>query len=237
LEQGRSGHVQSSHPGAGLALAHFLHMATDTRETIEKVALELFERLGYHATTMRMIATGANVRSASLYYWYPGKEALLLSLINRFLDELNREVVAAVDKETDTIRRLAAAVRAHVVFHGQHRLAAVVTDVELRGLGEENRRHVTAMRDAYQERFFDLIEDGISSGALRTRWPRVATYITLLTATSVDIWFRADGPLSLEDVADAHVEFVLGGLRLDDEALEEITGPAAGSEPPKTPRG
>jgi AcrR family transcriptional regulator len=198
-------------------------MATDTRATIEKVALELFERFGYHATTMRMIANGANVRSASLYYWYPGKEALLLSLINRFLDDLNREVAEAVAGETEPVRRLAAAVRAHVLFHGRNRLAAVVTDTELRGLDEENRREVTAMRDAYQERFFELIEDGIGSGALRTRWPRVATYITLLTATSVDIWFRADGPLSLDDVAEAHVEFILGGLRLDDRQLDELT--------------
>jgi AcrR family transcriptional regulator len=202
-------------------------MSTDTRAAIENVALDLFGRLGYHATTMRMIADGANVRSASLYYWYESKEALLLALITRFLDDLTREVANAVADETDPVRRLAAAVRAHVVFHGENRLAAVVTDTELRGLDEDHLREVTALRDAYQERFFELIEQGISSGALRTRWPRVATYITLLTATSVDIWYRSDGALSLEDVAEAHVEFILGGLRLDEQTLDEITGASA----------
>jgi AcrR family transcriptional regulator len=198
-------------------------MTTDTRATIDKVAIELFGRLGYHATTMRMIAEGANVRSASLYYWYPGKEALLLALITRFMDELTRAVANAVEQQSDPAQRLAAAVRAHVMFHGEHRLAAVVTDTELRALDDEHRRQVNGLRDDYQERFFALIEEGIASGAFRTRWPRVATYITLLAATSVDIWFRSDGALSLAQVAEAHVEFILAGLRLDERALDEVT--------------
>ena len=109
--------------------------------------------------------------------------------------------------------RLAAAVREHVVFHGIHRREAFVTDSEIRALTDGPRAALIAQRDDYQAMFSEMIRDGIRDGSLRATDAHVATYAILLQCTGVALWFDPSGPLTLEQVAELHVELVLGSLR------------------------
>jgi AcrR family transcriptional regulator len=199
----------------------------ETREAIHQAAIELFARLGYHATSMRAIASAAGIRPAAIYHWYPSKEAILVELQDDFMARLTERVVAATQRYDRAALRLAAAVREHVVFHGLHTRAAFVTDSEIRALTEEPRRALIAQRDEYQARFSAMIRDGIRDGSLRASDAQVATYAILLQCTGVALWFDPDGPLNLDQVAEVHVELVLGSLgasrELIAEAIEEVT--------------
>lgn len=183
-----------------------------TRAKVEQAALHSFAEIGYHATSMRSLAETASVGSASVYHWYPNKEALLTSIMRGFLDGLSREVVARIDEQFLPIDCLAAAVRSHVMYHGMHRRAAFVTDTEVRALTGENRDVILAIRDDYEQLFVQMIGDGVESGALECREPRVATRALLLACTGVALWFKPSGPLSLPDVAELHVDLVLNSL-------------------------
>jgi hypothetical protein len=123
--------------------------------------------------------------------------------------------------------RLAAAVREHVVFHGLNRLEAFVTDSEIRALSEAPRRALIAKRDDYQAIFGEVIRDGIREGSLHTSDVHVATYAILLQCTGVALWFDPSGPLKLEQVAELHVELVLGSLQASPEliaaAIEDVS--------------
>jgi AcrR family transcriptional regulator len=193
----------------------------ETREAIHDAALELFARLGYHATSMRAIAAEARVQPAAIYHWYASKEEILVQLQDDFMERLTERVVAGMDQQKRPALRLAAAVREHVVFHGLHTRAAFVTDSEIRALKPEARAALIAQRDAYQRMFAELIRDGIRDGALRTSDVHVATYAILLQCTGVALWFDADGPLSLDQVAELHVELVLGSLQASGELIAE----------------
>jgi AcrR family transcriptional regulator len=161
---------------------------------------------------MREIASAANVHAAGIYHWYENKEAILLQLQDAFLDDLSAEVLEAVNAQTRPDTRLAAAVREHVVFHGENQLAAFVTDSEIRALAPPKRRTLVNRRDAYQEMFIRLIQEGVDEGIFHTADVRIATYAILLQCTGVADWFQAGGTRSLEEVAAIHVELVLGSL-------------------------
>ena len=124
-----------------------------TREDIHVVALDLFARLGYHATSMRAIAAAAGIQPAAIYHWYPSKEALLVHLQDDFMDRLTEKLEAAMAAEERPALKLAAAVREHVVFHGLNTRAAFVTDSEIRALRPEAKKRLIAQRDAYQDIF------------------------------------------------------------------------------------
>jgi AcrR family transcriptional regulator len=196
----------------------------ETRDAIEGSAVELFARLGYHATSMRAIAAAAEVQPAAIYHWYAGKEAILVQLQDDFMERLTEKVVAASDRHRSPALRLAAAVREHVVFHGIHRREAFVTDSEIRALTEAPRRALIAKRDAYQTMFSEMIRDGIRDGSLRASDARVATYAILLQCTGVALWFDPSGPRALEQVAELHVELVLGSLGASGELVAEAIG-------------
>ena len=183
-----------------------------TREAIHAAAVELFADRGYHATSMRALASAARVQPAAIYHWYDSKEAILVRLQDDFMDHLTERVTAAIGREASPALQLAAAVREHVVFHGRHRLEAFVTDSEIRALGPDARTALIERRDAYERTFRELIEAGIRDGTLRSSHPQVATRAILLQCTGVALWFDPSGPLSLGQVADLHVELVLGSL-------------------------
>jgi AcrR family transcriptional regulator len=193
----------------------------ETREAIHAAAIELFARLGYHATSMRAIAAAAEVQPAAIYHWYPSKEAILVRLQDDFMDRLTEKVVAALDAQDAPALKLAAAVREHVVFHGLHRREAFVTDSEIRALTDGPRQALIAQRDEYQATFVELIRDGIRDGSLRVSDARVAAYAILLQCTGVALWFDPEGPLPLDEVAELHVELVLGSLGASAELIGE----------------
>jgi AcrR family transcriptional regulator len=193
----------------------------ETREAIHEAALDLFARLGYHATSMRAIAAAARVQPAAIYHWYSSKEAILVRLQDDFMERLTEQVVAAVARQDRPALRLAAAVREHVVFHGLHTRAAFVTDSEIRALTEGPRLALIAKRDDYQAMFAGMIRDGIRDGSLRTSDAHVATYAILLQCTGVALWFDAQGPLTIDEVAELHVELVLGSLQASHELVAE----------------
>jgi AcrR family transcriptional regulator len=197
---------------AETAVAASPRRGADTREAIDRAAIELFAQRGYHATSMRTLASAARVQPAAIYHWYPNKEAILVGLQDDFMDRLTERVAAAIGRQEAPALKLAAGVREHVVFHGVHRLAAFVTDSEIRALTDAPRAALIARRDEYQTIFSDLIRDGIRDGSLRSSDAMVATYAILLQCTGVALWFDPDGTLKLEQVAELHVELVLGSL-------------------------
>ncbi|HEU4973859.1 MAG TPA: TetR/AcrR family transcriptional regulator [Baekduia sp.] len=183
-----------------------------TLHRVEEAALSSFAAHGYHAASMRKIAALAEVHPASLYHWFPSKQDLLVTLMSRFMDGLIVEVDQAIAKESDPVRGLAGAIRAHVIYHGTNSRSAFVADTEVRALEGEARQAVMAQRDAYQDRFIALIRAGVDQGTLHCRDVRVAAFAILLQCTGVAAWYRPDGALSLDEVADIHVELVFSGL-------------------------
>ena len=196
----------------------------ETREAIDRAAVDLFAQRGYHATSMRAIASAARVQPAAIYHWYPSKEAILVSLQDDFMERLTERVSSAMAEHERPALRLAAAVREHVSFHGIHRKAAFVTDSEIRALRPAPRKRLIARRDAYQEVFGAEIRDGIADGSLTATHPNVATYAILLQCTGAALWFDPNGALSLDEVAAAYVELVLGSLRASPELIAEAAG-------------
>lgn len=192
-----------------------------TPELIDEVAIELFSKRGYHATSMREIASAAGIQPAAIYHWYPSKEAILVHLQDTFMERLTEVVVRAAERHTRPALKLAATIHAHVVFHGLHARAAFVTDSEIRALTDEPRERLIAQRDAYQQRLAEMIRDGIRDGSLRSSNARVATYAILLQCTGVALWFDPNGSLGLDEVAELHVELVLGSLQASPELIGE----------------
>jgi AcrR family transcriptional regulator len=62
--------------------------AGDTRARILDAAIDLFMQRGVEKTSLREIAEQLGITKAALYYHFPSKEALVRSLIDPFLEEI-----------------------------------------------------------------------------------------------------------------------------------------------------
>jgi AcrR family transcriptional regulator len=182
------------------------------RDRIREAALTLFYERSYHAASIRQVTARAGIDPAGFYYYFPSKQALLASILEEvmteLIDEVEGAVAAAGPSPEEQLRR---AISANVLFHGRHPREGFVSDSELRGLDRRNRTRVIALRDRHERIFREILQRGNADGTWSTDI-RLAGFIVLATASEVCGWYRPDGPLSLEEIADFFAAFAIGGL-------------------------
>jgi AcrR family transcriptional regulator len=187
------------------------------RREIDQVASGLFHANGYPATSVRDIAKALDIQAASMYAHVASKEDVLWSIVDRAATDFERAADAATADAaaSDPVDRLAALVEAHVevVTADPERSSVFVT--EWRHLSEPRREAVAARRDAYEARFRRAIEDGVTVGVFRQTDAALAATFALTALNGIATWYRPDGRLSADRIADHYVELVLRALSED----------------------
>src|SRR4051812_49547631 len=61
-------------------------MTKDTRQRIIEAAMELFWLKGYGSTSIADILSRSQVNSGSLYYFFPGKQDVLIAVLEAYRD-------------------------------------------------------------------------------------------------------------------------------------------------------
>lgn len=183
-----------------------------TAELIRSSAIDLFFEHGYEATSLRAIAGEVGIQVGSLYNHLTSKESLLYSIMSTIMEDLLREFDARLAAVTDSVEQLRAAIEVHVFFHTARAREVFIGNSELRSLTTAHRRKVVKLRDQYEERFVDIIEQGVADGSFVAPDPKITAWAILAVGTSTSTWFRPDGRLQLEDIASLYTELVLNGL-------------------------
>ena len=94
-------------------------MAKDTRSRIVEAAMELFWLKGYGSTSIADILSRSQVNSGSLYYFFPGKQDLLIAVLEAYRDGIGPMLLEpawqGVDDPVERIFALLAAYRGALV--------------------------------------------------------------------------------------------------------------------------
>lgn len=139
---------------------------TTTRGRIIEAALSLFAHRGYHGTSIRDIAEAAGVNSATLYFHFSSKDAVLEELAVAGHQVWEDTVMAAVTAAGPApVDRLAAFVRAHVRHHIDYAMLAVVANNELHSLAPATGAAVMTIRDRAEDVIHQIIVDGEANGS------------------------------------------------------------------------
>ena len=187
------------------------------RREIDEVASELFHANGYAATSVRDIARALDIQGASLYAHVASKEDVLFAIVDRAAAafETAAATAGAETATADPVERLAALVEAHVdvVTSDPRRASVFVT--EWRHLSPVRRAGMAARRDGYERRFREVIADGVAVGAFRSTDTAIAATFVLTALNGIATWYRPDGRLSADAVADQYVDLALRSLTED----------------------
>lgn len=181
-------------------------------EEIWDTAERLFSQYGYHATTMRHIASELGLEGGSLYAHVESKEEILRTVIRRagdqFLETL--EPIATLDAPPE--EKLRMAIRVHIRMVADNLDAATVYFHEWKFLRPRHRASVLERRDSYERLFRAIIREGIETGVFRDVDPRFAGILILSVGNWLYHWYDPLGPLSPEQIADRFTDMLLEGL-------------------------
>lgn len=182
-------------------------------EQICAVAEQLFRDKGYLATSMRDIADAMHLKGGgSLYAHIKGKEDLLWRIANEATDAFFAALESVCAQPATPYERLRAAIIAHLLVITRHLGAAAVYFDEWRHLTEPRRSQFMARRDAYEKRFQALLEECIASGECRPTDTRLATLHLLSAMNAMRHWYKPNGRLSAQQVAESLADMLLHGL-------------------------
>jgi AcrR family transcriptional regulator len=186
---------------------------SERRADLVRIAAELFAERGYRATTVRHIGDAAGVLSGSLYHHFDSKETILDELLSSYLNELvetYREITAGVEPVTALRGLVTEAFRSL----GEHRAAITVLQNERNYLRTLPRfGYLTKADDEVRRIWITVLRDGIDSGSFRADLDPIVTYRFLRDSVWVAVrWFRQDGPLTPEDLAEHYLRLIFGGI-------------------------
>jgi AcrR family transcriptional regulator len=85
---------------------HGTARAEDTRSSIQEAALDLFALQGVEKTSLREIAAQLGVTKAALYYHFTSKDALVVSLTDPFMVDVETLLVEMEARESVPLREL-----------------------------------------------------------------------------------------------------------------------------------
>jgi TetR/AcrR family transcriptional regulator, cholesterol catabolism regulator len=186
-----------------------------SRQRILDNAARLFRANGYAATSLGDIAAASGMRTASLYYHFASKEALVTAMLQISAERTSAAAaaaVAALPVEAPFAARLAAAIAAHLEQLLGH---ADYTSADLRIINqvpESVRRVVLPIRQDYARWWQSLLEQGRRAGAVRPDCDLKLVRMLLLGALNwASEWYKPDrGPVA--PIARECARLVVGGI-------------------------
>jgi AcrR family transcriptional regulator len=184
-----------------------------TRDDILEAAAQVFRQKGFHGASMANIAEAVNLQKASLYHHVSSKQEILFELLDRALELLLERIspIASMDLPAD--ERLCRMIREYLQILAENTDLSAVLLFEHRSLeGRQHARHVPN-RDKFENLWRDVLREGV-----RTR-QFVCDDIALSARAILGIlnwtitWYRPNGSLTVEQIADHYSKLLLNGLK------------------------
>lgn len=186
-----------------------------TREEILEVAAQIFRQKGFHAASMQEIADAVNLRKASLYHHVSSKQEILLDLMDLAMDYLIERTHAIFIQPTSPQARLQEAIHRYLKALTDYPDLANVLLLEFRSLEPDFQNHHQPRRDQFERLWRGLIQEGIDSGDFRPMEASMASKILLGSIHWAITWYRTDGPMTLEQIAETYCALFLNGFLTD----------------------
>jgi len=183
----------------------------DRSAEIYRKAAEIITRKGFDATSMNDIARAVDLTKAGLYYYIDGKKELLYSIIKYAMDLVETKVVDPTRQIADPEQRLREMLARHA---GMTRYVKEITILaeEVDALAPEHRDKIIERKRAYLDFLRDTLQELKAAGKLRDLDITIAALNVFATILGMVRWYRSDGSLSPDEIAEQIANFVLGGL-------------------------
>ena len=183
-----------------------------TREDILEAAAQVFRQKGFHGASMNDIADATSLKKASLYHHVSSKQEILLEILDRALQLLLDRISSITNRNIPADKKLRLMVQEYLQILVDNIDLASVLLFEHRSL--ERRQHARHVpnRDKFEQLWKDVIAEGVSARLFACANPALTARALLGQLNWTITWFRADGELSIEQIADQYSDLLLNGL-------------------------
>ena len=183
---------------------------------ILQTAAQLICRNGYEATSIQRIAEACGLTKAGLYHHIRSKEHLLLEIMNHGMDIFEEQVLSQVLPIADPVERLKTCMDKHVrlVTGGRDKAISIILH-EHDTLTGDAQVQINARKKRYVRFLESSFTEAVRDGRIRPVNPKVAAFSFLGMINWIYKWFRPDGEVSEQQLADDMQDLFFGSLEVE----------------------
>jgi AcrR family transcriptional regulator len=182
-------------------------------DEIIDAAARVFAERGYHGTTTQAIADVLGMRQASLYYYFPSKEAALEEVCARGTDGFVEAAERVAQQDLPSLEKLAGLIAAHLAPIETMPDYVRVFINERRYLPDASRKRIGRKSRRLERCFEQVIQAGIDDGSIRPGTDaRLAMLAVLGMCNAVINWRASDRSRDTQSIAAGFAQLVVHGL-------------------------
>jgi AcrR family transcriptional regulator len=186
---------------------------TDPRQEILRASARLFQEQGYDGTSMNDVAAALKLSKGGLYHHFQSKDEILFNLMNHAMDITEERVINRVKAIPDPEERLRMLIKLHigvVLSEGDREITVMLH--ENHPLPPTLRKRINARKKDYVHFLENLIAEVQRARQLRgTVTPRAAAFALLGMINWIYQWYRPEGALQEESLAQQYTEIFFRG--------------------------
>lgn len=182
------------------------------KEEIIEVAANLFGKKGFAETSMRDITNGLNVSVAAVYYYFKNKDELLYTIIDSIGNELLVALEKAKDESDDPLQRLHNMLFRHITLTKENKNKVKVYVEEQRNLSAKFRNTIYKQHRKIYETYVDQLRELRKADIISCDPLSIAAFAIFGMLNWCYRWFREDGSLTIEEVAQRLLDIIFHGI-------------------------
>lgn len=182
------------------------------QEEMLEVIVEVFNDHGYEAATLELIAKRLGLSKSAVYHHFDSKAEMLELALDRVLGALEAVFDAPGASSGSALERTRFVVRGAVRV-ACDQMSSLTLLLRLRGNSDAELRAMDRRR-AFDARLRHIFELSAEEGTLRMDIdPGMAERFTFGLINSIVEWYRPEGDLRPDEIAESVLLFMRGGLR------------------------
>lgn len=172
-------------------------------------AARVFAARGYDQTSVQELSDAIGLAAGGIYHYFGGKEQLLITICDRLMDPLLDEARVLVASPAPAADHLRALVRMWVAHALEHRDHMLVFQQERHVIDSGTQwARVREHRKAFERLVTDVLARALDEGSVRGDRRVLLAALLGMVNHSVQ-WYRPEGRLSPDAIADGYLDLVL----------------------------
>jgi len=183
-----------------------------SRDQILDSAAQVFCQKGYHGASMADIAQAVGLQKATLYHHFKGKQEILSELLDNALSLVTDNMTHVIQMDCPPEEKLHLAMRTYLQTLCEQSNLSSVLIMEYRSLDQNLYNRHIRNRDRFEKMWRDLIQEGVGAGKFQCESIPMTVRALLGVMNWTINWYRPDGNLSAERIADQFADLFMLGI-------------------------
>lgn len=182
------------------------------KDRIIRVAIDLFSTKGFKGTSIRDIASAMGMSISNIYHYFGNKEGLWLAILEYSAKGIVEKLRQVSELEMEPLARFKLLLETHISRSKHHTKEAKIFFIDEEQLTAEGDKINQKIQREILGIYIKELSNLEAMGYVKCRSLTVLAFNILGVINWHLRWYRPEGALSLEEISQEIVSFVLHGI-------------------------